>query len=213
MWYWRDSIIKQKLAAESFLAEMESRRIGEPENSPIRPFTHSPFHAIFPWYVVGLLLLLILAPPPLSAQVGQNYFPADPANIYDWRSAMINPSISDFQNGAVDIGFKIIYLGFADNNASAFKASYVLLNVPRRLPYLLTGGFQLQLFSTPLYQETEVKFIFSRRIKRIYSVGLSFGLLGVSYNRDNFDLVDAGDPVFANGAPPAGPWISAWALP
>lgn len=144
-------------------------------------------------------LLLVLATLPLSAQVGQNYFPADPANIYDWRSAMVNPSISDFQNGAVDIGFKILYLGFADNNASAFKASYVLLNVPRRLPYMLTGGFQLQLFSTPLYQETELKFIFSRRIKRIYSVGLSLGLLGVSYNRDNFDLVDPGDPVFAKG--------------
>jgi hypothetical protein len=150
-------------------------------------------------HVFGLLILLCLTAIPLSAQVGQNYFPADPANIYDWRSAMVNPSISDFQNGAVDAGFKILYLGFADNNASAFKASYALVNFPRRLPYLLTGGFQLQLFNTPLYQETELKFIFSRRIKNIYSLGLSVGVLGISYTRDNFDLVDAGDPVFARG--------------
>ena len=161
-------------------------------------------------FILFLLLLgLCFSTAPLNAQVGQNYFAADPSNLFDWRAALQNPSIGAFQNGAVEIGYKIHHLGFADNNAGAFRSSYALLNLPRRLPEGIAIGFQMQFFNNPLLQEGQMNLSISRKFSRLVSVGFGIGLRNLSYNTDNFNLVDIDDPVFARGTSRWQPDISA----
>ncbi len=151
----------------------------------------------------GLLRLIALAAlvwfTTGRAQVGQNYFPSDPANLYDWRAALGNPSIGAFQRGAAEAGYKLFHLGFADQGGSIFKASYALVNLPRQLPYRLAVGGQLQFFTSPLFQEGQFRVNLSRRWNRYLAVGIGLALRNISYNQENFDLVDPNDPVFAGG--------------
>ena len=133
------------------------------------------------------------------AQVGLSYFPADPANLYDWRAGMVNPSIGVFQTGAVEMGVKLFHLGFADNDAAAFQAAYFLLNLPRRLPGKLGLGAQVQSFRAGLFQESEFKLSLSRRLQPNLSLGIGLALRHFGYDRAQFDLVDPDDPVFAGG--------------
>ncbi|MCB0296940.1 MAG: hypothetical protein KDG51_17255, partial [Calditrichaeota bacterium] len=86
----------------------------------------NPSSTIFYRWLI-LLMLLTAGGYTARAQVGLSYFPADPANLYDWRAGMVNPSIGVFQTGAVEMGVKLFHLGFADNDAAAFQAAYFLL--------------------------------------------------------------------------------------
>ncbi|MFQ5627531.1 MAG: type IX secretion system membrane protein PorP/SprF [bacterium] len=131
------------------------------------------------------------------AQAGFSLFQPEPTNIYDWRAAMVNPSLGALQSGAVEAGFKIFHLGFADAGASLFKAGYVVLNVPKRLPFELTAGLQTQFFHTPLYSENALRLALSRRVSPKFAIGAGFSVLGLSYNESQFNLVDTTDPVLA----------------
>ena len=133
------------------------------------------------------------------SQVGLDYFPAGAANPYDWRSAITNPSMGALQTGALEVGFKILNLGFSDGNSTLFKAGYALVNYPGRLPWELTGGLQTQTFNTPLFSESEFRLVFSRLVNSKLAIGAGVAMHGVSYNRERFDLVDPDDPVFSGG--------------
>lgn len=150
-------------------------------------------------FFFSVCLISIFWSASAQAQVGLNFFQADPANVYDWRAAMVNPSISALQSGAVEAGFKIFHLGFADAGAALFKAGYFVLNVPKRLPFELTAGLQSQYFSTPLYNESSLRAVFSRRVSTKLTLGVGIGLLGISYDAGKFELDDLSDPVLAGG--------------
>ena len=154
------------------------------------------FAKSLPVLLIGISLLSL----PLKAQVGKSYFPADPANLYNWRSGMINPSIGAFQTGALEAGFKVFHLGFTDGNSTAFKSTYALLNLPRLLPAKLAFSIHTQLFTNPLFEDMEFNLNLSRQFFNIVSVGIATGFRGLSYQTENFDLVDLDDPVFANGS-------------
>lgn len=149
--------------------------------------------------VLRLLFLMTGMAVPSYGQVAQENFQADPANLYEWRALMANPSIGAFQTGAFEAGVKIFHLGFADAGASLFKTAYGLVNLPRMLPGKFAFGFRSQMFNTPIYRETELHFNVSRRFFGAVSLGLSAGLRNISYRTENFNLVDANDPVFAGG--------------
>lgn len=146
-----------------------------------------------------VFLMLAFAITNTRAQVGLSYFPADPANLYDWRAELVNPSIGVFQTGAVEMGVKLFHLGFVDNDAAAFQAAYFLLNLPRRLPEQLGLGLQVQSFRAGLFQESEFKLNLSRRLQPNLSLGIGLALRHFGYDRAQFDLVDPDDPVFAGG--------------
>lgn len=146
-----------------------------------------------------LLVMVLCGSYSARAQVGLSYFPADPANLYDWRAGMVNPSIGVFQTGAVEMGVKLFHLGFADNDAAVFQAAYLLLNLPRRLPEQLGLGLQVQSFRAGLFQESEFKLSLSRRLQPNLSLGIGLALRHFGYDRSQFDLVDPDDPVFAGG--------------
>ena len=147
---------------------------------------------------VSVLAAILLA-RPAAGQVGANYFVTDPANLYDWRAALLNPSIGAYQTGAVEFGFKVFQLGFADAGATLFKSGYAVLNLPRRLPANLTFGVQTQAFVTPLLRDTRFQLTLSRAFFQVFSLGVGVGMLGFSYSTDSFDLVDPDDPVFSGG--------------
>lgn len=152
------------------------------------------------WLRVKIWILLLLCSNGLLfSQVGQTYFSANPANLYEWRSGLVNPSIGAYQTKAVEVGFKLLHLGFADANAAQFKATYLRLNLPRQLPAQLALGLNSRLFTTPIFQEMSFQINLARQFPAKFAVGLSLGLLGISYDRSNFDLVDPDDPVFAGG--------------
>lgn len=156
-----------------------------------------------------IAILFIICPSIVPAQVGQNYFQSSPANLYDWRSTLTNPSINAFQTGALEVGFKIFHLGFADQGSTLFTSGYALLNLPRLLPLKLALGVQSQLFSTPIYREVDMRLTLSRQIFGRISLGFGAGFRGISFQTDSFDLIDLDDPVFANGSSRWQPDLSA----
>jgi hypothetical protein len=145
------------------------------------------------------IILLGLWANNAAAQAGLKFFQAEPTNLYDWRAAMVNPSLGVLQSGAVEAGFKIFHLGFADAGAALFKAGYVVLNVPKRLPMELAAGLQSQFFHTPLYRENALRLVLSRRMSPKVALGLGIGILGLSYNQNEFLLDDTTDPVLSGG--------------
>jgi hypothetical protein len=148
------------------------------------------------FFAIAFLLFCV---PFAYGQVGQDYFTVDPANLYDWRSTLLNPSIGSYQNGAIEAGYKMLHLGFVDNDGAALKSGYLALNLPRRLFADLNFGVQSVFFSTPLFRETEFGVSLSRRFFHYVSFGAGLRIRGLSYQADNFDLVDPDDPVFADG--------------
>lgn len=147
----------------------------------------------------AMLLWLGLGVTPASGQVGMNYVKATQTNIYDWRSAMINPSVSALQTGALEVGFKVLHLGFLANDATPFKAGYFIFNLPRRLPYKLTFGLQSELFHSPNYRENLFRVVFSRRVSNKATIGLGLGFRNVSFDVDPASEEHLNDPVFAKG--------------
>ncbi|RMH84583.1 MAG: hypothetical protein D6681_16555 [Calditrichaeota bacterium] len=151
------------------------------------------------WLLLGGFFLVIAWVTTAPAQIGLNHFPAGAANLYEWRASLVNPSLGAYQHGAVEAGFKLMHLGFLDGNATAFKATYALVHLPRWLPHRLAFSARVQHFSGPLLQEFELGVALSRQFWRRFSLGVSLGVRNFSYNREAFDLVDPDDPVFAGG--------------
>lgn len=164
-----------------------------------RPFKADRAEQLQKILFVAILFMIFGATTATQAQVGLDFFRAEPANLYDWRAAMVNPSIGALQTGAVEAGFKIFHLGFADAGAALFKAGYFVLNVPKRLPFELTAGLQTQHFTTPLYNESSLRVALSRRFSPKLALGIGIGMLGISYQASEFELDDFSDPVLAGG--------------
>lgn len=140
---------------------------------------------------------LSLGTQPLLSQVGQSYFQGEPTNLHDWRAAIQNPSLGVLQAGAFEAGFKVLHFGFVDGDAGALKAGYLILNVPRRLPYQFALGLQTQIFHSPLFSENDLRLSISRRFSSRLALGIGFGLRGISYSTDRFTPEVLADPVFA----------------
>ncbi|MFQ5709392.1 MAG: type IX secretion system membrane protein PorP/SprF [bacterium] len=129
----------------------------------------------------------------------QNIINANPAESYDFRAAFVNPAIISFQNAHVAAGGKLFHLGFVDNQSNPFRQGYVSLSLPFGINNQTGFGIQAQYFNTPLFSQSNISLNIAKRIHRIYSFGLKLNVFSKSFNRDNFDLVDPDDPVFANG--------------
>lgn len=134
-----------------------------------------------------------------STLAAQNMVVANPAEMTDFRSSFVNPSALAFQTSHAALGGKLFHLGFSDGQTSPFRLGYVSLALPEGVGTNMGLGLQAQYFDSPLYLQSNISFVLSKRIKHIYSVGLRFNIFSRSYNRDNFDLVDPDDPVFRNG--------------
>ncbi|MFQ5650785.1 MAG: type IX secretion system membrane protein PorP/SprF [bacterium] len=130
---------------------------------------------------------------------GQNLIVANPAEVRDFRAGFVNPGVIAFQEAHAALGGKIFHLGFVDGQGTPFRQGYVSLALPTGISDEMGLGLQAQYFSTPLYSQSNLSFLISRRLQNKYAFGIRFNLFSRSFNQENFDLVDPDDPVFRNG--------------
>jgi len=144
-----------------------------------------------------LITILVLHIP--SAIRGQSYIDANPSDVYDFKSTFINPAIMPFMPKHVMVGGQVFHYGFVNDNNAAFKQGFMSLSFPYTLPFQIGIGFHANTFSNPLFARNNFSLQIARRIFGSFSVGAKLNIFGINYNSSNFDLVDAGDPVFSNG--------------
>ena len=140
---------------------------------------------------IFVALCLWISTAGLFAQIGSIDLPVEPTDVYDWRAVRINPAISGLQSGAVEAGYRVVHAGFADAGTSLFKSAYLILNVPRRLPWALSAGLTTSMFATPLLQENQIHLYASKRISPSLSLGLAMGSLNINYQVNNFFMARA----------------------
>jgi len=129
----------------------------------------------------------------------QNLVIGNPAEEMDFKSAFVNPAVISFHDKYVAVGGKVFHLGFVEGETSPFRQGLVSLILPFGLNSQTGFGIQGQYFNTPLFSQSNISFVLSRRFRHNYSFGLKFNIFSKSFNRANFDLVDQDDPVFRNG--------------
>ncbi len=148
---------------------------------------------------VRLLLIFCFLGALAFKSHAQNLIVANPAEDTDFKSMFVNPAILSFQDRYVAVGGKLFHLGFVQNQTSPFRQGFVSLSLPFGISNKMGLGIQGQYFNSPLFSQSDLSFLLSRRIKRNLAVGLKFNVFSKSFNQANFDLVDANDPVFRNG--------------
>lgn len=133
------------------------------------------------------------------AGFSQTYISSNAADINDVQSSFINPSISSFQDDQLIVGSKIIQYGFLSDDKLAVKNNYLSLAFRPFPKYSFNTGIQISSLSFPIYSENIASLLTSYQISSRLSIGAQLGILVKSFNKDNFNLVDENDPVFAKG--------------
>jgi len=139
------------------------------------------------------ILLLSLFIPYISLAQGLK---GNTANIDDPRGLFISSAATAFHHTAQLVaGYELYYSGLGGNGLQNGFAGFAY-------PNRTYGSFSLigQYFTTDIYRSSSLSFGYGHRLwnNRI-SLGLDLGMRFISYNEDNFQLVDANDPVFSDG--------------
>ncbi len=142
--------------------------------------------------------LLILFALAVNA-AAQNLITANPAEMGDFRSAFVNPGIISFQDAHAALGGKLFHLGFVENHTSPFRHGLMSLVLPFGIDDMTGLGIQAQYFNSPLYSQSNLTFALTRRFRGVFGLGVKVNVFNHAFNENNFDLVDADDPVFAGG--------------
>ncbi len=130
---------------------------------------------------------------------GQNMLIANPAELSDFRSAFVNPAIISFQDPHAALGGKLYHVGFVESQSSPFRQGFASLALPFAISSAMGFGIQMQYFDSPLYTQSNISFGITRRFRHVFAFGVKMNIFNHGFNRENFDLVDENDPVFANG--------------
>ena len=138
-------------------------------------------------------ILLLLLIPSMSISQGVK---GNAANIGDLRGLFISSAVTAFHHTAQMVaGYELYYSGLGGNGLQNGFAGF-------SYPHRRVGAFSLvgQYFATEIYRSSNLSFGYGHSWwnKRI-SLGLDMGMIFISYNQDNFRLVDLNDPVFQNG--------------
>lgn len=149
--------------------------------------------------IIGFFIAVTLAGVLVNGAKAQNLIIANPAEDTDFKSLFVNPAILSFHQSHLAVGGKLFHLGFVDNQSSPFRQGFVSLALPFGLTSQMGLGIQGQYFNTPLFSQSDISFLLSRRFKHNMALGLKFNIFSKSFNQNNFDLVDPDDPVFRNG--------------
>lgn len=145
-----------------------------------------------------IIIIAVFSGLTASFLRAQNMMVANPSGFNDYRSTFVNPAIVPFHRTHVAAGAKIFHLGFVEGQSSPFRQGFASLILPYGLGESIGLGLQGQYFSTPLYSQSNVSFLFAHKLGHTTALGLRFNLFSKSYDQSAFDLVDANDPVFAN---------------
>lgn len=143
----------------------------------------------------ALLLVALL----VAAAPAQNLLEPRPLDLWSGHASLSNPAAMSYQRSMLQAGMRFYHLGFIEGAASRFRLNYISLVLPRWLPQELAFAAHAQSLSLPLYNQTYASVAVSRRLSPLVAVGLKAGVLMRSYDQSEFVLLDANDPVFANG--------------
>jgi len=117
----------------------------------------------------------------------------------DFKSIFANPATLPFHNAHLAIGMKGYHMGFFEESGLAYSQGFASLASPRLFHRNVGGGMHIQYFDSPMFRRMHLGTTASYRLFNVVAIGLEASMINLSYNRDNFDLVDPGDPVFSDG--------------
>lgn len=148
------------------------------------------------WHFAAVLFSGLFVYNPLHAQ---SFINASSVDLYDTQAQLINPGVLKFQDGQLAVGSRVLHYGFVDNNSMGLTNSYVSVTLPDVTKLKLGLGLFGTILNTPFYSENKANFLIGMKFSENFGFGTQFGLLTKSFNRDEFILVDPGDPVFKDG--------------
>lgn len=145
------------------------------------------------WVLAGCGLLWLVCALPVHAQLAIS---ANPANRNDPHVLFANPAAISGGLARAYLGLKLIYPGAISNNAFAMKASLGNLAFSNLKNTGWSAGLSTRVFTAPLFSEYRLGILAARDLTERISTGVELALHGRNYASENFDLVDANDPVF-----------------
>ena len=118
---------------------------------------------------------------------------ANAGNIHDPRILFVTPAAIGLQRAAhVVTGYELYYTGIADDR---LRNGFAAFSFPARR--WGNFGFSGQYFTSQIFRRGDFSFGYGRSLfSKKLGLGLNVGLINLSYNRENFRLVDPDDPVF-----------------
>ncbi len=139
-----------------------------------------------------LLFCFILAPKSSRTQGFNIYNPAD--NSQPWVSEN-NPAVISSQYTRVSLGLKVFHFGFVQDQSFEIKESHINASFPFYLPMDVGVGCDLRYFSAGIYSELTGSLMLSRTIQNNISLGVKIGFGRFGFAKQDFNLVDANDPL------------------
>jgi len=141
-----------------------------------------------------LLFCILLAPKNSRAQGFNIYNPAD--NSQPWVSEN-NPAVISSQFTRVSLGLKVFHFGFVPDQSFEIRESHINASFPFYLPMDLGVGCDLRYFSAGIYSELTGSLMLSRSLPNNISLGVKIGFGQFGFAKQDFNLVDANDPLLA----------------
>jgi len=126
----------------------------------------------------------------VSAQGGNGYNPV--AGSQPWVTG-INPAILSSRYAGVALGLKVFHPGFLPGNELGLNETHINASFPFYLPVSI--GCDLRYFSAGTYSELEAAVLLSKEVFDQFAIGAKLGLLRPGFGRQDFKLVDSGDPL------------------
>jgi len=140
------------------------------------------YHIFFP--------IIIFTSTNVRAQ-GFNIY--NPAEISQPWVSEINPAVISSQYSRVSVGLKVFHYGFLPDKNLGLNESHINASFPFYLP--LGVGCDLRYFSAGIYSELEASIMLSKKIIDQFSIGMKIGLERIGFARQDFNIVDANDPL------------------
>ncbi|UCE07228.1 MAG: type IX secretion system membrane protein PorP/SprF, partial [bacterium] len=117
----------------------------------------------------------------------------NPVEISQPWVSEINPAVITSQYSRVSVGLKVFHFGFLPDKNLGLNESHINASFPFHLPIGI--GCDLRYFSAGIYSELEGSILLSKKIIEQFSIGVKIGLERIGFGRQDFNIVDANDPL------------------
>jgi hypothetical protein len=128
--------------------------------------------------------------------LGQEYTWYSASNFYEPQIIFSNPAGIGFTaNRQITLSSQLLYTGLENDNLSNYYLGY---SEPLGNAGVL--GFRGLYFRSHILKQGSFSLLYSRfLVGSQLSAGINLTLHNISYDQDNFELIDPGDPLLANG--------------
>ncbi|MCA9730728.1 type IX secretion system membrane protein PorP/SprF [candidate division KSB1 bacterium] len=121
-------------------------------------------------------------------------------DFYHPGSAALNPAIIPFQDEQLVVGTQALHAGFLDNSTFGLRHDIFQVSLPAVRNWNLSLGLRGEHFNTPIFKQNRLGMQAAFLVRDNISCGVNIGFLNQSFDKDEFQLVDKNDPVFASGS-------------